>query len=154
MAASCSRAEISSGEIKMKLYRLGISSERAEPIIARLTKERFIDNGRFARAFAGDKMRYSYWGLRKIRIGLIAKGVDRSVIEEALAEVDMDEYREIMLRLCRSKIKSLEIDATTTEGRARLYRALVGRGYEPSVTAEVLAIIRSEAARTATDEEE
>lgn len=145
MAACCSRAELSTGEIKSKLYRLGISSERAEPIIARLAEERFIDNHRFARAFVGDKMRYSNWGLRKIRLGLIAKGIDRQVIEEAVADVDMDEYREIMLRLGRTKIKSLEIDITATDGRARLYRALVGRGYEPSVTAEVLAILKQEA---------
>ena len=144
MAALCARSEQSTGEVRQKLYRLGIGGERSDAIISRLVEERFIDNARYARAYVSDKMRFAYWGRRKIRIGLRAKGVDESYIVRAMDEIDMDEYREIMLRLGRAKIKSMKLDLLTVNDRGRLYMALVGRGYEPAFMSGIISTLCDE----------
>ena len=71
----CARSEQSSGEIRQKLYRKGITGHEARKIIDRLIDDSFIDDSRFARAFANDKARFALWGRRKIRAGLAAKGI-------------------------------------------------------------------------------
>ena len=62
----CARSEQSTGEAREKLRRWGILSADAEKIIDSLVDRRFIDNARFARAFARDKIRFSKWGRIKV----------------------------------------------------------------------------------------
>lgn len=64
----CARSEQSSGEIRQKLYRKGITGHEARKIIDRLIDDSFIDDSRFARAFANDKARFALWdGARYVR---------------------------------------------------------------------------------------
>ena len=61
-AALCSSSEHCIADIREKLSRWGIGEPDARTIVERLVQERFIDEGRYAIAFAKDKFRFSGWG--------------------------------------------------------------------------------------------
>ena len=51
MADLCARSEQCSADIEGKLLRLGLSRAQAQKIVGELRDGRFIDDGRYARAF-------------------------------------------------------------------------------------------------------
>lgn len=142
MYALCMRAEHSSGEIKQKLYRLGITGARARRIIENLIINRFINDARFARSFAADKMRFALWGRKKIRLALIAKGIDSDNIAEALDNLDADEYFASLMKAARAKAKSLNLDER--KDVAKFFAFMAYRGYESDLTSRALRLIREE----------
>ena len=62
LAALCAQAEHCEQEMRDKLKRWELDTAAADRIIARLQKERYIDDARYARAFVKDKIRYNKWG--------------------------------------------------------------------------------------------
>ena len=70
-AALCSSSEHCITDIREKLSRWGIGELDARTIVERLVQERFIDEERYAIAFAKDKFRFSGWGRIKIRYALL-----------------------------------------------------------------------------------
>lgn len=135
--ALCARAEHCSGEIAQKLYRWGITSSDSERIIDSLIDRRFIDDRRFAAAFVRDKVEYAAWGRRKIALALAAKRLDRDIVAEALEGIDPEVYAARLAKVLDSKRRSLP-EPDTTDGRARLFRHAVARGFEPSLVADML----------------
>ena len=59
-----------------------------ETIIARLVKERFVDERRYAAAYVREKMSCSGWGRRRIEMGLRAKGIPQEYIDLVRKTVD------------------------------------------------------------------
>ena len=74
-AALCSSSEHCITDIREKLSRWGIGELDARTIVERLVQERFIDEERYAIAFAKDKFRFSGWGRIKIRYALQQKRI-------------------------------------------------------------------------------
>lgn len=87
-AALCSSSEHCIADIREKLSRWGIGEPDARTIVERLVQERFIDEGRYAIAFAKDKFRFSGWGRIKIRYALQQKRIGNSGIVNALSLID------------------------------------------------------------------
>lgn len=137
LEALCSRSEQCTGEARKKLATWGINHNDAERIIASLVQRRFIDDHRFCRAFVRDKMMFANWGRRKITISLIQKRVDRDIIAEALDEIDESEYLSILKKIVLAKAKTI-IDAETYDGRTRIFRFAVSRGFEPALVSNVI----------------
>ncbi len=127
----CARSEQSSGEIRQKLYRKGITGHEAKKIIDRLIDDSFIDDSRFARAFTNDKTRFALWGRRKIRAGLAAKGITGKEAADALAQIDEDEYAEAA--------KARNLDLNDYSERMKLFRHLASRGYEPEAISSAIS---------------
>jgi len=136
-ASLCSRSEHCASQIYEKLAHLGVPSEVQERVIARLVDERFIDESRFARAYALDKLRYNHWGRVKIDQMLRILDISPADRQAALAELPEDEYLDILHRLVRQKRPSIQ-GRNDYECRAKLARYLVGKGFEPSLCFRVL----------------
>lgn len=134
----CARSEQCSSDLRRKLSQWGISSADADSIISQLTDNRFLDDSRFARAYARDRYLYAKWGRRKIITGLYAKRIDKSTIEDALEEIDMRRYAAIAFKTIASKLRQLPDEMTGFEKRQRLIRFAVGRGYEISLISRIL----------------
>ena len=66
LAAMCAQAEHCEQEMRDKMKRWGIEPDAQDRVVARLVKERYVDNERYARAFVKDKIRYNKWGRRKV----------------------------------------------------------------------------------------
>jgi regulatory protein len=73
-------------EVRRQLERRGVSEELAETAIQTLSQERFLDDTRYARLFVTDKRTLEQWGTERIRRGLISRGIDRHLVETALAQ--------------------------------------------------------------------
>lgn len=144
LQALCARSEISSGEARLKLMRWGVAAEPARQIIATLQQSRYIDDARFAGAFTRDKARHAMWGLRKIAISLRQKGVDGDTIATALAQITDDEQRQALIHLLEVRTASHPALLADREGRMKLYRFAVTRGFAPDMAS---AAIRALATR-------
>ena len=102
-AALCSASEHCIADIRQKLTRWGIGNNDAQSIVDRLVQERFIDENRYAVAFAKDKFRFSGWGRIKIRYTLQQKQISDSDIAEALAVIDEGQYTARLLDLLKTR---------------------------------------------------
>ena len=127
MMALCSRREYCRKDILKKvLAAMDGDLAKAEEIVCKLVEERYVDDKRYATAFARDKASIAGWGTTKIRYMLAAKGVDREIIASALEEVDVSRADARFEKLMENKARSLKDDP---QRRIKLLRFGVGRGY-------------------------
>ncbi len=133
----CVRSEQCTAECRKRLANWKIAPDDAESIINSLRSRRFIDDARYAAAFVRDKYRFARWGRRRIVLELKRKRISDDIIEDALTEIDADEYSEILRRLLATKRAHME-RPLSYEDRSALYRYALMRGYESSLIAKVL----------------
>jgi len=110
------------------MRRWEMSEEEQEKVIERLVKEKFIDEERYCRAFIADKIRYNKWGRRKIEQALAMKRIPQDIVQNALAEVDEEEYLEILRPLIAAKRRSVKAKSEY-ELDCKLIRFAMGRGF-------------------------
>lgn len=65
LANFCAYQERSQQEVREKLLKMGISADDTEDVIAFLIAENFLNEERFAIAYAGGKFRVKHWGNSK-----------------------------------------------------------------------------------------
>lgn len=133
----CVQSEQCTFDLRQKLYRWEISPSDNERIIRQLIETRFVDDARFAVAYCRDKYRFNRWGRMKIVYGLRAKRISTRDIQEALKAIDEKEYEDILVSVVKSKALSIK-DVDTYEGRTRLFRSVVSRGYESELIAKII----------------
>ncbi len=138
LEALCAASERCSSEILTKLHGWGIHGAEASAIIDSLAKGRFIDDERFAHAFVVDKYRFARWGRIKIRAALYAKKIPTWMIDEAMDEIDDTEYADNLMQLLRAKRTALREEASTYEGRTKIFRYGASRGYELPLIASLI----------------
>lgn len=127
MRRLCSRREYCVGDIRKKLMvQLEGNAAEAAEILEHLMKEKYIDDLRYASAYARDKASISGWGATKIRYMLSAKGVSSEVISQALEEIDASKAQVRLDKLMENKFKSLKDDP---QCRLKMLRFGLGRGY-------------------------
>lgn len=123
----CSRREYCVSDIRQKaLKALDGDAEAAEIVVETLVKEQYVDDLRYASAFARDKSSIQGWGEVKIRYMLSTKKISREVIDQALAEIDESRASSRLEKLIETKYKSLREDP---QCRLKLLRYALGRGY-------------------------
>ena len=123
----CSRREYCVVDV-LKKATDGLEGDRtaAQEVVDVLVKEKYVDDLRYASAFARDKSAIQGWGEVKIRYMLSAKGVPWDVIDKALEEIDQDKAESRLEKLLQNKLKSLKDDP---QRRLKLLRFALGRGY-------------------------
>ena len=123
----CSRREYCVADV-LKKAADGLEGDRAaaQEVVDVLVNEKYVDDFRYASAFARDKSAIQGWGEVKIRYMLAAKGVPRDVIDKALEEIDQDKADSRQEKLLQNKLKSLKDDP---QCRLKLLRFALGRGY-------------------------
>lgn len=131
MAGLCAGSEQCSADIREKVLKKGFSSDVADKIIAYLVKNKYIDDSRFAKALASDKVRFSGWGKIKIRLYLRGKQISEGDINLALDYIDDEDYSVALSKALAAKARSLNL--SDAADRMKLYRHLVSRGFESSL---------------------
>ena len=127
MRRLCSRREYCVSDIRTKLMKeLEGDVQKVETALTKLKEERYVDDLRYATAYARDKAAISGWGTTKIRYMLSAKGVAKDVVIEALNEVDEGKASSRLEKLLENKYKSLKDDP---QWKIKLLRFALGRGY-------------------------
>ena len=132
LTARCSTTELCLSDIRKKLDATDITEKEKERILHRLLDEGYVDEARYARAFVRDKFRFSGWGKVKIAQGLRAKQISSTDIDEALKEIDEDDYHQTLREALKAKRRSLH-EKSDYETNAKLIRFALSRGYEMNV---------------------
>lgn len=123
----CSRREYCRADMVRKaLDALDGDRAKAEELADQLVRERYVDDLRYASAFARDKSSISGWGQVKIRYMLASKGVSKDVIAKALEEIDSVKSDSRLEKLLENKYKALKDDP---QCRMKMIRFGLGRGY-------------------------
>ena len=135
----CSRREYCRADI-MKKAMSALDGDRvtAEKLVEILVTEKYIDELRYASAFARDKSSISGWGETKIRYMLSSKGIPREVIDKALEEIDGAKAMTRLEKLMENKYRSLKDDP---QCRLKMLRFGLGRGYGYDEVSEVLEFL-------------
>ena len=139
LAQLCARAEHCQHEMLEKMRRWEMSDEAQARVMARLVKERYVDDERYARAFVRDKIRYNKWGRRKVEQALWQKGIDEDIRQRVLGEVDDEEYLSVLRPLLKQKRRRTKA-ASDYELNQKLVRFALGRGFTYDVIRQCLDI--------------
>ncbi len=128
-AAQCSTSEQCVSQIRQKLVRWNIGAEAQERILAHLVEERYIDESRFARAYANDKFRYNHWGPVRIDMELRRLGIAGSLRREAIGQLPQEEQTDTLKALLAQKRPSIKAKSDY-ELKGKLIRFALGRGFQ------------------------
>ena len=139
LAAMCAQAEHCEQEMRDKMKRWAIDPDAQDRVIARLIKERYIDNERYARAFVKDKIRYNKWGRRKVMQALWMKRIDDDILHQVLDEIDEKEYIDVLIPLLKQKRKTIKAKSDY-ELNQKLVRFALGRGFDFSIICQCMDV--------------
>lgn len=127
--AYCAYQERSQQELRDKLYGWGLHRNEVEQLIAEMIAENFLNEERFAMAYAQGKFNQKGWGRKKIEQGLKSKAVSARLVAQALASLENDDYEKRLDSLLRKKASVLK-DTDPYVRKMKLARYALGRGYE------------------------
>lgn len=133
----CGYQERSHAEVKEKLFALGVWKKDHDEIIASLIEENYLNEERFAIAFAGGKFRMKQWGRVKIKYELKQKKVSEYSIKKAMKQIDEQEYRSTLKKLAEEKYKSLKSEQYLVR-RKKTTDYLMQKGYENDLVREAV----------------
>ncbi len=112
----CARQEMCSADVRRKALRsFEGDADRADALVRSLVENGYVDDARYAAAFAREKSRLTGWGPVKITFQLRGKGLSEEAIRQALKSVQGE-----------------------PDARLRLIRFALGRGYEWAAVSEAL----------------
>ena len=133
----CVYRERTQQEVRDKLYEMGLHQREVENTIAGLISNGFLNEERFARAFAGGKFRINGWGKIKIRHALIQKKVSPKCIELGLDSIDVRDYSASLKKILNQKLKSgKEKNIFIQKNKAACFA--LSRGFEPELVWNIL----------------
>ena len=123
----CVRREYCRAEMRQKaLKALDGDEAAAVEVLDSLVEDGFVDDARYAGAFAREKAVLDGWGPVKIRYMLKAKGIGSADIDSALESIDAVAAAEKLDKLLAAKAKSLQGDP---HARLKLIKYALSRGY-------------------------
>ncbi|CUQ87135.1 recombination regulator RecX [Alistipes finegoldii] len=131
----CARAEKSQEDARRLMRGWGLAERDAEGVLAKLVRDRFIDDARYAGAFVREKLRLSGWGEYKLRTALQRKRIDRALIDAALAEADRSGMDERLRRQLERKARTAKY-STQYELKTKLIRYGLSLGYDYETVVE------------------
>lgn len=141
LSGACARAEHCEADLLRKMREHGVSPADAALVMDYLRKHHFVDDARFACAYARDKVRFNGWGRVKVAMMLRAKHIDEETIATALAAVEQEVYDLVLSKLV--KAESRRLDLNSYADRLKLTRKLYARGFEPELVKEAISTNRN-----------
>jgi regulatory protein len=133
----CAYQERSHLEVKRKLYDLGLYSNEIDEMITHLIQEGYLNEERFAKAFAGGKFRLKNWGKVKIIQALEGKGLTKNCINSGLKEIDEVDYLKTIESLVDKKLEHLQEENPYVK-RDKLAGYVIQKGFEPELVWKIV----------------
>lgn len=126
----CAYQERCHQEVKEKLYGYGLRKQETEQLIAQLIEEDYLNEERYALAFAGGKFRIKNWGRSRISMELKQRQVSEYCIRKALASIPEEDYLTRLDKLAESKWESLAGEEDRMARLRKFQDYLLRKGYE------------------------
>jgi len=146
LAALCSRSEKCEYDAHEYMLSHGASEQDAALAVEYLTTNQFVDNARYADAFAADKFRFAKWGAHKIAAALRRKRIPSGIIAAALDKV-IDPQREKLTAYdeMAKKLRGIKSDEPKQKLWQKLMRFGIARGYSVEVCKEAISRLLADA---------
>ena len=136
------RRELSEAQVRQRLARKGHQPDEIDAAVDRLRRERAIDDARVAEAIAHTETTVRRRGKLRVRRQIeqagIAPATARHAIDEVFGGIDGIDDGALLEEALTRRLRGRDRLADDAEFR-RLFRYLVGQGFEPD---RVMAILR------------
>ncbi|WP_379127524.1 regulatory protein RecX [Paenibacillus sp. sgz500958] len=129
-------------EMKRRLRQKEIGETIIEETLQRLQQEKYIDDPAYAMQWAEQRITNQRKGKMWIRQELREKGIDKSLITEALEQISPDQEKESALHLARKKWQLIRGEVPDKRRKTGAY--LMRRGYSGEMVRQVLQILLQE----------
>ncbi|MEO6404113.1 MAG: regulatory protein RecX [Ferruginibacter sp.] len=139
----CAYQERCHQETSEKLYGYGLYPQEVSMLLAMLIEENYLNEERFAIAYAGGKFRINNWGKNKIKLALRQKQVSDYCIKKGLASIDENNYFNTLKKLADAKWALLKKEKNIFVRKHKLQQYLLQKGYESSFIMDVTSIVSS-----------
>jgi regulatory protein len=123
------RRELSEAQVRQRLSRRGFTPDDIDDAVTRLRQDGSLDDARVAAAIARSQLSLKTRGARRVRREIEAAGITSALADRAVAEVYAEVDGEALITAAIDRklgTRRLEDDREM----ARLYRYLVGQGFE------------------------
>ena len=128
--AFCAYQERCSYEVIEKLKRMGAEDGEVLQVLNLLIDNKFLDDARFADAYAVGKLRIKHWGVNKNKQGLQLKRLNPELITKAINNLYLQEdYFGILRAVAEKKWYDLSKEKDPWIRKQKLFRFLVSRGF-------------------------
>ncbi len=125
-------------EVIEKLKSLGMDADVSDEIIVYLIGQNFLNEERFAKSFARGKHRIKHWGKVRIVNELKARQISAYNINQALLEIDPDEYLQTFDTVANRCWESLS-ESNLLKKRKKCHDFLYRKGYESQLIYQKLS---------------
>jgi regulatory protein len=131
----CSYQERCHKEVMQKCYDLGMHSNEIELVVVHLIENNFLNEERFACAFARGKHRIKLWGKNRIVNELKQRHITAINIKTALAEIPETDYHDTFDKLANSHWENLK-ETNTQKKNKKFCDYLLRKGWESNLVYE------------------
>ena len=126
----CAYQERYQQEVRNRLYEYGLHQDEVEEVLSDLISDGFVNEERFAKAYAGGKFRIKKWGRLKISRELKQRKISDYCVKKGLEEIDEEDYKNTLDDLILRKAGSIQEENSFLLNR-KVATYLIGKGYEP-----------------------
>ena len=133
----CAYQERCHKEVIDKLKKMRMIPEVIDNIVVHLITHNFLNEERFAKAFARGKFRIKKWGKNRIVSELKFRQISKYSIESALKEIDLDDYYKTLHELTLKRIAQVN-EKNYYKKKKKVADYLLYRGWESHLIYEKL----------------
>ncbi len=131
----CAYQERCHNDVEDKLKTMRLIPEAKEKIIVHLIEHNFLNEERFAKAFARGKFKIKKWGKKRIVQELKFRKISAYNIKTALKEISEKDYITTFHELAEKRFDSIN-ETDSNKKRKKLTNYLLYRGWEPHLIYE------------------
>ena len=123
----CAYQDRCTQEVIAKLRSWQLEEQEQRQVLQILKNEGFIDDERYVQSFIRGKINAKQWGVQKIRLGLLQKGISKELIDKYIEDINPQQYTDNIQTVLRKWTQSH--GPVTQENITKLYRHLLSKGY-------------------------
>lgn len=125
----CARGEQCIQGVAEKMRDWGVPEPLQQRILESLVEEGYVDETRYCRIYCDSKLRLNKWGRKKIRFQLKMKRIPTTIIDDAINNIDIEEYNTILSNLAETKWRSLR-NEPIPKRKAKTMAFLASKGFD------------------------
>ncbi|MCU0421789.1 MAG: RecX family transcriptional regulator [Bacteroidia bacterium] len=133
----CAYQERCHSEVAEKLKEWGLTYGEAQEVIVQLIEQNYLNEERFAIAFAGGKFRIKNWGKQRITRELKLRNVSTYCINKAIESIEQIDYDSRMKSLIHKKWGQTKA-SSLFEKRKKVAMYAISKGFEGDLVWEVI----------------
>ena len=123
--------------LRQKLEEKGYGLQTIEDVLVRLEKQGILNDGSLAQSLLQTYSLYRPSGRKRIAFEMEKRGVEQRIIEESLGNYGLREEHKVAMELAKTKLHRWQ-KLEAAQQRKKLYDFLIRRGFDFSVTREIV----------------